>query len=137
MRQVLVGVDESDTSLRALAFAFGLARRDAVRLLVAHVEEPPPPHLRTAYDVDRWIADQRGTSAELRARVMAACRDAAIDCEVIARPGHPYPELAETARARQIDSIVVGASRQGGHLLVGSVAGRLIRSGICPVTVVP
>lgn len=136
-RRVLVGVDGSERAQRALAFALGLARREPARLVVAHVEEPPLPYLRTTTDVDLWIADQRAVTRGLRALVQASCREGAVDCDVLTLYGHPYPQLAEAARACRVDAIVVGTTGRSGHLLVGSVAGRLIRAGICPVTVVP
>ena len=37
----------------------------------------------------------------------------------------------------QADMVVVGASEQAGHRLVGSVATRLVRAGRWPVVVVP
>jgi hypothetical protein len=37
---ILVGVDDSVTSLRAGAYAAGLARRQGARLVVVYVEQP-------------------------------------------------------------------------------------------------
>jgi nucleotide-binding universal stress UspA family protein len=41
------------------------------------------------------------------------------------------------AEERKVDAIVVGASTQAGHRLVGSLATRLVRHATWPVTVVP
>ena len=39
--------------------------------------------------------------------------------------------------SEHFDMVVVGASEHAGHRLVGSIATRLVRAGLWPVTVVP
>jgi len=51
--------------------------------------------------------------------------------------GDPYSGLAKAADRLKADAVVVGASEQAGHRIVGSVAVRLVKAGRWPVTVVP
>ncbi|MCU1663055.1 MAG: universal stress protein UspA, partial [Pseudonocardia sp.] len=51
--------------------------------------------------------------------------------------GDPFTELARIADEVRADAVVVGASTQAGHRLIGSLAVRLVRAGRWPVTVVP
>jgi nucleotide-binding universal stress UspA family protein len=51
--------------------------------------------------------------------------------------GDPYREINRVADETRADAIVVGASKQAGHRLIGSLAVRLVRAGKWPVTVVP
>jgi nucleotide-binding universal stress UspA family protein len=53
------------------------------------------------------------------------------------RPGDPVTEIVRMADEVKVDAVVVGASMQAGHRLIGSVAVRLVRMGRWPVTVVP
>ncbi|HEY1174618.1 MAG TPA: universal stress protein, partial [Phytomonospora sp.] len=53
------------------------------------------------------------------------------------RRGDPYGELRAAADDLKADAVIVGASVQPGHRLVGSVAARLVRTGKWPVAVVP
>jgi nucleotide-binding universal stress UspA family protein len=46
-------------------------------------------------------------------------------------------ELSRIADRVLADAVVVGASEQAGHRVIGSVAVRLVRMGRWPVTVVP
>ena len=55
----------------------------------------------------------------------------------LCRRGDAYGELCAAADEFQADMVVVGASEQAGHRLVGSVATRLVRTGRWPVVVVP
>nr|WP_269724390.1 universal stress protein [Pseudofrankia inefficax] len=51
--------------------------------------------------------------------------------------GDPFTELRHTATEVAADLVVVGASSSAGHRLVGSIATRLVKLGLWPVTVVP
>ena len=51
--------------------------------------------------------------------------------------GDPYSGLTKAADELKADAVVVGASEQAGHRIVGSVAVRLVKAGRWPVTVVP
>lgn len=51
--------------------------------------------------------------------------------------GDPYAGLVSAAEELTADAVVVGASEQAGHRIVGSVAIRLVKAGRWPVTVVP
>jgi nucleotide-binding universal stress UspA family protein len=51
--------------------------------------------------------------------------------------GDPYHGLVRAADDLKAEAVVVGASEQAGHRIVGSVAVRLVKAGRWPVTVVP
>jgi nucleotide-binding universal stress UspA family protein len=76
-------------------------------------------------------------AADLRRRAQTVARELGITVHFIATRGDPLAELRRIADEIQADAIVVGASTQTGHRLVGSLAVRLVRAGRWPVTVVP
>ena len=61
----------------------------------------------------------------------------ALTGELVRVQGDPYAEIVRLADERKVDAVVVGASTSAGHRIVGSLAGRLVRAGKWPVTVVP
>lgn len=137
-RVILVGVDGSPTSLRAAAYAAGLARRQRSRLVAVHVAEHAPPMagwVPSAGAVIRDAAEQ--VDAELRRELGAAAAQLGIDVEYRRGTGDPVAEIARFADELLADAVLVGASEQAGHRMVGSVAVRLVRMGRWPVTVVP
>jgi len=76
---------------------------------------------------------------ELRAeleRAAAPHRDA-VRYELLVEQGDAYAVLSRVADEHRADAVIVGASQQAGHRLIGSVAVRLVRAGRWPVTVVP
>jgi nucleotide-binding universal stress UspA family protein len=134
---ILVGLDGSPTSLRAAAYAAGLARRQQARLVVMYVATLPALAGLAPYAagyLDESV-DQR--VAEVRAYVEAGAAHAGISVDFRSVRGDPYSELCRAATDLGADAVVVGASSHTGHRLVGSLAVRLVRAGRWPVTVVP
>jgi len=138
---ILVGVDDSVTSLRAGAYAAGLARRQGARLVVVYVEQPSAMYGAAAGAGAAAIAEQERafseTAADLRRRIEEAGAERGVPITFIVAAGDPYHELRRVADEVRADAVVVGASAKAGHRLVGSLAVRLVRAGRWPVTVVP
>ncbi|WP_200938729.1 universal stress protein [Modestobacter sp. Leaf380] len=135
---IVVGVDGSDTSLRAASYAAGLARRQHSRLVVVHVRTGFPP-MAGLVPGSAAVAAETATevSAELERMVVDGAAHIGIPVEFHSVRGDPFAELTRLADSLLADAVVVGASEQAGHRLVGSIAVRLVRSGRWPVTVVP
>ena len=134
---ILVGFDGSPTSLRAGAYAAGLARRQHARLVVVHVETTPALAMLAPgrpWPVEETIAV---VTEELRLQVAEGAGHTGVDVEFLAVRGEPFVELSRVATELRADAIVVGASASAGHRLMGSLAVRLVRAGRWPVTVVP
>jgi len=139
-KQILVGVDDSTTSLRAAAYAAGLARRQGAGVTVVFVAPVASMGAATPGGAG-LVAAQReavGQIAEgLRRRTEEASRDLGISITFIVAEGDAYTQLRRIADEIRADAVVVGASAQAGHRLIGSLAVRLVRAGRWPVTVVP
>ncbi|SDF71296.1 universal stress protein [Klenkia brasiliensis] len=137
-RVVLVGVDGSDTSLRAAAYAAGLARRQHSRLVVVHVRAGTTPLAGLVPGSAAVARDTAGEIAdEVQALVVRGAAHIGIPVEYVAADGDPVTEITRVADALLADAVVVGASQQAGHRWVGSIAVRLVKAGRWPVTVVP
>jgi nucleotide-binding universal stress UspA family protein len=137
-RVILVGVDGSPTSLRAAAYAAGLARRQHSRLVAVHVTEPAPPMAGWVPAAGAAVRDAAAqVDAELRRELLPAAERLGIEVEYRTVSGDPVTELSRAADQVLADAVLVGASEQAGHRVIGSVAVRLVRVGRWPVTVVP
>lgn len=138
---ILVGVDGSTSSLRAAAYAVGLARRQRCRLVAVYVRTLPATVLS--------LADTGGGAAtnvvDAHDAVERQLRDAvehyipllSVDAHLVVRTGEPYTELVDAARQLNADAVIVGRSANALHRIAGSVAVKLVRCGRWPVTVVP
>jgi nucleotide-binding universal stress UspA family protein len=132
---ILAGIDGSATSLRAGAFAAGLARRERARLVCVFVKTTPA-YITFPGGLTAAIPDD-GEAAELRRLVAEGASYLDIPVELVVTKGDPYMELTRLAAELYADLVVVGASTHAGHRLIGSLAVRLVRAGKWPVTVVP
>jgi nucleotide-binding universal stress UspA family protein len=139
---IVVGVDGSPTSLRALAYAAGLARRQQAQLICVYVRQP----LRTPVAMSGWVdagivAAEAQAQSDAEKEVWAQIADDATtwgtSARVIVCHGNPLTELRKVAQQAGADTIIVGASRSLAHRLFGSLGNRLLRRKPCPVTIVP
>src|SRR5687767_3888823 len=141
--RILVPTDFSTTADAALEYAFVLADRFGASLHLLHVVADPfiadgmaaetyvldAPALREA-----MLEDARERLAHRAApRETTATR---IETEVLF--GHGARTIAEYAAERGADLIVMGTHGRTGvaHLLLGSIAERLVRTAPCPVLTV-
>lgn len=135
---IVVGVDGSDSSLRAAAYAGGLARRQHALLAVVYVQ----PLLTAGAAMGAPVAE---TTEKIAEELIGQIREAAervkgifdVRWEFHTFRGDPYNGLVKAADELTADAVVVGASEQAGHRIIGSVAIRLVKAGRWPVTVVP
>jgi nucleotide-binding universal stress UspA family protein len=138
---IVVGVDGSDTSMRAAAYGAGLARRQHAKLVLVYVRGQPPAGLLTVADFGGVIAQQavrteEDTEAHLR-QLLRLVPALDVDVSLIVRSGDPALQLREVADTVQADEIVVGSSAGTRHRFAGAVGVRLVRTRRWPVTVVP
>jgi nucleotide-binding universal stress UspA family protein len=135
--RILVGIDGSDTSLRAGAYAAGLARRQGSRLVVVYVAPSSALAGQLAATAAAMLQTQREIAQGLQQLVVDGARHAGIQADFVLRHGNPYRELIAVADEVRVDAVVVGASTKSGRRFVGSLAGRLVRDAKWPITVVP
>lgn len=135
--RILVGVDGSETSMRAAAYAAGLARRQGSQLIALYVATMNPMAAQMAATAAAMIQTHDETARQLREAAAEGAKLLGIDLLFVQRRGNPYRELIAVANELRVDAVVVGASMKSGRRFVGSLAGRLVRDAAWPITVVP
>lgn len=135
--RILVGIDGSDSAMRAGAYASGMARRQGSRLIALYVATMTPMAAQMAATAAALIQTQDELGEQLREAVIEGARHVGVEAEFVMRRGNPYKELIAVADQLRVDAVVVGASMQSGRRFVGSLAGRLVRDAKWPITVVP
>jgi nucleotide-binding universal stress UspA family protein len=138
-QRLLVPVDFSDSSARALRHAVKLAAESGGSLTIVHVVPSDYGWLGIGRDescnLDRSL--QRQAAERLRAFADEHIGDnVAADLEV--RMGQPAKEIVAAARESKCDSIVLSTRGLTGldRYLIGSVADRVARLAPCPVILI-
>ena len=139
MKRILVPVDGSETSTRALRVAAERARLTEGELHVVHVDPPMHYEEMRVYvlreDLEKVRADASRRVLDAAAQVASAEKVAHV--EHLGR-GEVAHAIADLVKARNIDEIVMGTRGMGtlGTLFLGSVAYRVVHLVHVPVTLV-
>jgi len=134
---ILAPVDGSDASLRAGAYAAGLARRQRARLGFLFVGQIPPLMAASPSAVAAAVEMNRAIAEDLRKAIEEVAPQLGVQVTFMQTTGSPFDEIVRVADELRADAVVVGASTSGGRRLVGSLATRLVKAARWPVTVVP
>jgi len=141
MPRLLVAFDGSETAMRGLRHAIGLAKsmRDAsIHLVNAH--EPPDLEGAVAIYVshEKMAELQREHSEGVLENGAAVLKEAGVAYTTEVLVGHVGAAIAQCADDRQCDMIIMGTRGMGaiGNLLMGSVSTRVVHFAHVPVTLV-
>jgi nucleotide-binding universal stress UspA family protein len=139
-QNVVVGVDGSEGSRRALAWAAAAAREHQARLTVVTAWTQPPAPVGPGYGSLRGyaVADFSEPAEHQLNEAIAAVlsEDSHLVLERVLIEGHPAPRLVEASS--DADLLVVGSRGHGGFagMLLGSVSQHVAAHAHCPVVVV-
>jgi len=140
---LMVGVDCSACSNRAIEYAERHAKRANAHLYVTHViewsqftfstvEENAERHKHRDEEIQR-------AHTEVIDPIVSRLKDAGIEVTGLVRHGHVAETLNALAGEHEVTNIIIG--RQGTSMLkahvFGSVGSRLVQVADCAVTVVP
>lgn len=138
IRKILVPTDFTIFSDQAVDYAAMVATRFDAKILLVHVIEPLTYSVTdTIQVVDHFVALK--TIAEpILDNLQKKLLKKGLQAETIILKGNPYLEIVEKASKAGVDLIIMGTHGRTGlkHLLMGSVAERVVRLAPCPVLVV-
>ena len=142
METVVVGVDNSDVSTRAVEFAVERAKKNDWKVVLVHVVPWSPYSFQTPTENERRAGEkQRETAAAEQILVPMAeiAENGGVPHIEVVKHGKPSDTIADIAREQKAIHIIVGRTGDGGlrEAMFGSVASRLVQHAPLPVTVVP
>jgi nucleotide-binding universal stress UspA family protein len=145
IKRILIPVDFSDPSLRAVDYAAELARRrrPKPRLIVLHVVEPVYyPAVGEMYGVGLDLGsvyDEIERAARTRVASLArSLRRRGVTARGLTCLGTAAQAIVDTAAKLKADLIVLSTHGRTGlsHVVMGSVAERVVRTAPCAVVTV-
>jgi len=153
INRILVPVDGSEYSRKALEFATDIAQRFNASVVLVHVvstaallpspvpqvgvpvtpEGVPPPVFST-----KMAEDLAKFGSELLARQGSEVEKRGLTVKNVLERGEPVEKILQTAKNERCDLIVIGARGLGKvrALLLGSVSDGVVHRAPCPVVVV-
>ena len=140
MLRLVIAVDGSEPSLRAIDAAARLAKETEVEAVLLHVRPAAGYHGDiTPRDYERIGAEERERQTHVLAAALKHARLAGLERAIEqAESGSPDIDIPRVATERQADYIVMGTRGLGslGGLLLGSVAQRVVHHAPVPVLLV-
>jgi nucleotide-binding universal stress UspA family protein len=136
IRQILAPTDVSEYSKQAVACAYELAQAFDAKLLLLHVVEPVDDPMRSYPHLVTMMLDDMERQAHLDlAQMLPEAQDVKVEVTRRVIVGPPYRTIVEVAEAEKVDLIVMATHGRTGlsHLVMGSVAERVVRMAPCPV----
>jgi nucleotide-binding universal stress UspA family protein len=140
VRVILVPVDFSEHADSVIEWAAHLAEEHGSRLLLLHAYHLPVEfqQVEGAYlPADFWNSVKDESKKQL-AVYGEQLRARGLDVEELTREGYPATVIEEAAEQLEADLIVIGSRGRSGlkHLLLGSIAERVVQKAPCPVLTV-
>jgi nucleotide-binding universal stress UspA family protein len=140
IRHILVPIDFSAHAEAVLEWAAHLAGQHGSRLSLLHVYHLPVEfqQLEGAYlPADFW-SHVKAEAEQTLERYGEPLRRRGLRVETLVREGYPATVIEEEALSLQADLIVIGTRGHSGlkHLLLGSIAERVVEKAPCPVLTV-
>jgi nucleotide-binding universal stress UspA family protein len=134
---VLVAVDGSEGSNRALDCALSLCKRLDCRLTALAVEGKLPAYAASVGEVEEVKREKDQFFASVLEGAKTMAREQGIEAETALAPGHAAEVITHYAKAQGHDLIVLGHRGHFlGDYLLGSTADRVTHHAHCPVMVV-
>jgi nucleotide-binding universal stress UspA family protein len=140
VRLILVPIDFSPHAEAVLAWASHLAEEHGSRVVLLHVYHLPVEfqQLEGAYLPPDFWSTVKTEAQQTLAQFADQLRAKKIDVEAVVREGYPASIIVEEAEERGADLIVIGTRGLSGfkHLLLGSIAERVVQKAPCAVLTV-
>jgi universal stress protein A len=140
-KRILVPVDFSEFSDRALQYAVQMAKEFKAELLLVHVVEAFPIDymlgIKSAEEANQWQVEQSEKRLHSIRRKLTSEDSVSVRGSV--RFGKPFQEIVKFASEHQIDLIIIATHGYTGlkHIQLGSTAEMVVRHATCPVLVLP
>ena len=139
LKKILCPVDHSECSYLALKYAISLALKDEAKLYLMHVIDS------RVYDTEIYKFSPHKLSeideSKIREDLMKSLPEGTTDVlevETLVVKGVPFNEIINAATEINVDIIVIGTHGRTGlsHVMLGSVAEKVVRKSLCPVLTV-
>jgi nucleotide-binding universal stress UspA family protein len=141
IRRILFPTDFSEHSDHAWTYALRFAREFSAAILLLHVVAPPPRMTESyavQFDPEKYTQAASAEALASMDRLIRSAQGQGLTVSSEVRVGTDFAEIIDCARRSEIDLIVMATHGRTGvaHVLLGSVAEKVVRKAVCPVLTV-
>jgi len=137
--KILVPVDGSDISYRALDSALFLSERLASKITAIHViEKVPTVYIQSQKVLDELLETHKNESQKILDECSSIATKKGIAISTTLLEGNPASTILEFSQMEKYEVIIIG-SRGMGHfkeLILGSVSSKILHHSLCPVLLI-
>ena len=136
--KILIPTDFSESAENASLYALSLAEKYGSKIYVVHVIEPFTYTSDLGIDMGDQYQVMEATAKRFLDDIVTSIKEKNIDVEGILLSGEPFVEIIKYAKQEQVNLIIMSTHGRSGieHMLLGSVAEKVVRKSPCPVLTV-
>ena len=142
-KRILVPVDGSSTSDQALQEAITLAKEQGAQVRIIHVVDEVNINLETEFATDEFYEAMRKSGNRILEKSKEAARAGGISAESELLERVPFGSrisdmIVEESKRWNADLVIIGTHGRRGvnHLLLGSVAEKVVRIATTPIMLI-
>ncbi|HZC49716.1 MAG TPA: universal stress protein [Nitrososphaeraceae archaeon] len=140
LSKILVPVDGSENSFRALEHAIFLSRKiEGTQTTVTHIiEGPPSVYIYSPKVMEKVRADYKSESTKILERCKDMANKSGINIHTVLIEGDPASKIIRYSEMEKFDIIIIGSRGMGQfkEMILGSISNKVLHHAKCSVMVV-
>lgn len=136
--KILVPVDGSENSRRALQHAVSMANSGALITILHVIEVPPTVYVQSQKLLDQLLGKFREESAQVLDGYKALAQERGVSVEAVVLEGDVAESIVDYAQKGGFDMIVMGSRGLGRlkEMVLGGTSSNVLHNAKCPVVIV-
>ena len=137
--KILIAVDGSEVSYRALHAALFLSEKLGSKITAIHVmENVPPVYIESQKVLDELLEARKNESQKILDECSLIATKKGITLTTNLLEGNPASTILEFSQSEKYDVIIIGSRGMGKfkELILGSVSNKVIHHSTCPILLI-
>ena len=137
--KILVPVDGSDNSYRALEDALVLSEKLGSNISVVNVmEQVPITHIESEKLLSELLEAYKKENQEILSKCSDIARQKGIAIKTVLLQGNPAPVILDYSKKENFDLVIMGSRGMGKfkELIIGSVSSKIVHHSPCAIMII-
>lgn len=137
--KILVPVDGSDNSYKALEAALVLSEKLGSNISVVNVmEQVPITHIESEKLLNELLEAYKKENQEILSKCSDIARQKGIAIKTVLLQGNPAPVILDYSKKENFDLVIMGSRGMGKfkELILGSVSSKIVHHSLCAIMII-